>query len=180
MTVAEQFLNRANVLAALEQVRRKRMPQRMCTDRLEDSRDMSRSLYRALDAILVQVMPPTLATARISGNVRGGKDPEPSPTFACPRIFTSECARQFDTGTPGSTIRAPQRARIRELLVQRRCQRRGQHGHPVLLALALANNNQAAIEIEIFDAQAQAFHLAHPCSIQELSNATCDARNRRQ
>ncbi len=136
---------------------------------------MSRSLYRALDRILVQMMPPTFATARISGSVRGGKDPEPSPTFACARIFTRESARQFDTGAPDGTIRAPQRARIRELLVQRRRQRRGQHGHPVLLALALANNNQAAIEIEIFDAQAQAFHLAYPCSVQQLSNATSDS-----
>ena len=65
VAMAEQFLNRADVLPALEQVRGKRMPQCVSAERLEDSCNSRRSLDRPRQDVFVQVMPPANAAARI-------------------------------------------------------------------------------------------------------------------
>jgi hypothetical protein len=61
ITVPEQLLDRADVVAGFEQMCRKGMTQRVTRGRSGDPRNLDRLLHRALDDGLVQVMPSPLA-----------------------------------------------------------------------------------------------------------------------
>ena len=57
VVMAEQLLDRANVLPAFEPMGRKRVSQRVCTDRLGDLRAGRRPLDTRAQRSFVQVMP---------------------------------------------------------------------------------------------------------------------------
>jgi len=63
--VAEQLLHRADVVAGLEQVRRKRMAQAMTIDFLRDPSPLRCTFDRFLQSVLVDMMATGLAAARI-------------------------------------------------------------------------------------------------------------------
>ena len=156
------------------------MPQRMRTDGFKNASFRRSILDGALDRLFIQMMPAMHAATRILRFVQCRKHPEPCPTFTRARIFARECAGQFDTCAFCRTINAPQCTRVRELFTQRRHHCRRQHRHPVFLSLTLANENQSSIKVDIFHAQAKAFHLAHSGAVQQSSDATFHARDRRQ
>ena len=66
--MAEQFLNRTNVVPGLEQVSREAMPQRVARGRTRNARRDGRVLHRSLKHRFVQVMPPPLARCPININ----------------------------------------------------------------------------------------------------------------
>ena len=49
-------------------------------------------------------------------------------------------------------------------------QRSWQHGGPVLVPLAAANEDLPAIEVEIANPQLAAFRYSHPCAVQEFDD----------
>lgn len=61
-------------------------------------------------------------------------------------------------------------AAVCDLRLQRSPQRLRQHDDAILLALALTHDNDVAIEVDVFDSHAQAFHQAEPCAIQKAGN----------
>ena len=67
--VAEQFLHRADVVATCEQVRGKRMPQRMRRSRLDGARVAHRLSYSPLNCLILNMMPPNQTRTRINGAV---------------------------------------------------------------------------------------------------------------
>ena len=58
----------------------------------------------------------------------------------------------------------------RDLRLQRSPQRLGKHDDAILLALALTHDDDLAIEVDVFDSQAQAFHQAEPCAVEKAGN----------
>jgi hypothetical protein len=56
--MAEQFLNGANVVAAFEQMSRKRMPKRVTAGSLSNLRSANREFHRVLQISLGNVMAP--------------------------------------------------------------------------------------------------------------------------
>ena len=56
--VPQQILHRPDVIPVLQQMRRKRMPQRMATRRLRNPRQPRRHLHRPLQTRLLHMMPP--------------------------------------------------------------------------------------------------------------------------
>ena len=156
------------------------MPQRMRTDRLENARFRRAALDCALNRLFIQMVPALHAATRILRFVRCRKHPEPWPTFTRARIFARECAGRFDSCAFCRSINTPQCTRVRELFSQRRHHCRRQHRHPVFLSLTLANKNQSSIKVDIFHAQAKAFHLAHSGAVQQLRNAAFHTRYRRK
>ena len=63
--MAEQLLNRANVVAAVEQVHSKRVTKRMWRRRLGDARCSQRIAKRPLDRLWIDMMAPDSAAARV-------------------------------------------------------------------------------------------------------------------
>ena len=79
--MAEQLLNPTNVDAGFEQVRGKRMAQRVRRDFLRDSRHSYSARQCSADTVFVQVMATLNAGARIDGQRRRWKNPMPGPAF---------------------------------------------------------------------------------------------------
>mgnify|MGYP001172851716 FL=1 len=66
--VAEQFVDRANVVAPIEQVTGERMAQRVWRGRLVDAGSDDRLFHRALQQLLVQMMKPLSRSTPLRGS----------------------------------------------------------------------------------------------------------------
>ena len=75
--VAQQVLDRADVIAVLQQVGCKGMTQGMRGRRLGNAGGHDRALERPLESLVIQMMAPHHASARIGRMCRLRKDPEP-------------------------------------------------------------------------------------------------------
>src|SRR5215510_4511795 len=95
VTVPEQFLNRADVMAVFQQVRGERVTEGVAARRFGDPRATDRVLDRALQNGLVQVVPSALSRHAIDINSRRRKHPLPGPLPACARVFPLEGVGQF-------------------------------------------------------------------------------------
>jgi hypothetical protein len=68
----------------------------------------------------------------------------------------------------------------RELFLQRLKQRVGQHGDPVLVALARAHDNLAVVRIHILHPQPQTFHFPHTGAVKQPRNQSIHAMHASQ
>src|SRR5262245_26249961 len=105
--VAQELLHRANVVARLEEVGGKGMPESMATGRLWYTRLSEGVLEHALNQRFVQMMTPALASRHVLVDPGGRKAPLPGPLSARIGILHIERARQLH----------PPRARLEILLV---------------------------------------------------------------
>ena len=85
------------------------------------------------------------------------EDPEPGPRRSGARVLALQRIGHVHTRAASLHVGQPQRACTRELLAQRGLQRSRQHHDAVLAALASAHEDGAVLEIDVLDAQAQAF-----------------------
>ena len=79
--MAQEPLDRADVVAVLEQVCRKAVPQGVARDAFRQLRASRSEFDRALEAGGVGVMPPDLAPAQIERAIAGWKDELPTELF---------------------------------------------------------------------------------------------------
>ena len=129
----EQILHRADVIARLQQMRRKRMPQRVRRHLLRQTRPPRRRFHRPLQIILLQMMPP---------QNRFGEHRRPACRFGRPaRIRANGHSFPF----------------LRQMFLERLTQRLRQNGDPILAAFASADDDLAPCKINVFDAQPQQF-----------------------
>ena len=150
--VAEEFLNRAGVVAVLEEMGRERVSKSVGACRFRNSGREHGLPYRTLQGTLVQKMPAALATLTMGVVSCRWKDPLPSPFAGRVWVFPGERVGQFDeTGalpevTSVLSVHAP------ELVRQGLQKGFGQHGNAVLFSLAVAYGELAAFKIHVFDA----------------------------
>ena len=79
VSVAEQILHRADVIAVFQKMRGERMAQRVARCRFRQSRQLHRRLHHPLHARLVQMIPLPLPVRRIGGNLCPRPEPLPNP-----------------------------------------------------------------------------------------------------
>jgi hypothetical protein len=77
--VAEEPLNRPNVIAVVEEVRGEGVPEGVARDALGDAGATRGALHRALQHALVEVVAEERAGAFVDGGATGGEDPVPAP-----------------------------------------------------------------------------------------------------
>ena len=70
--------------------------------------------------------------------------------------------RRFYATTTCLGVDVPHGTGMKQLRLERGCQRLRQHHHPVLAAFGIAHHDHPAIKIHILDAQAKTFH--HPAT----------------
>ena len=169
--VAQQFLNRANVVPGLQQMGGKRMTQHMRAHRLGDGRQPGRLAHRALHRFGVNMMAPLellprdRVGARIDGAHRRRKDKLPRPTPVCFRIFDRQRMRQMDAAKSCLKVFFMQRLRLLQLTLQRLHQVFRQYGNSIFIAFAFANQNLAPRKFNILDAQTQCLQQTHARAI---------------
>jgi len=157
----------ADVGARLQQVGGEAVAQGMGGDAPVDARSRHRPLDRALQALFIQVVAAHDVTVRI-GRERGrGKHPEPAPRRADLRVLGLQCIRHLHAAALGQAIALPKCTRRQHLRAQVVGQRAREHHHAVLVAFGLANDDGAAVEIDVLGAQPQRLHQAHAGAIEK-------------
>jgi len=92
--VPHQFLDHSNIVAGLQEVRRKGVPEGMTTDRFVDSRAARRPLDGTLQRLFVDVETHPSSRVRIAAVLKRGKHELPTPQQAGLRILAGECQWQ--------------------------------------------------------------------------------------
>ena len=87
VAVAEQLLNRVDVVTVFKQVRRKRVVKCVRTRRFVDIRLAHRFFYRLLQYRLAEMMAPLFTGDPVDEMTRCQKDPLPAPLFSSIGIF---------------------------------------------------------------------------------------------
>ena len=88
--MAEELLDRANVVPVFEQMRGKRMPERMATDALRDTRLPRRHRHCTLHRRLVQVISRWWSPPGVAAHTTRRKHKLPGPLRSCVRILSIE------------------------------------------------------------------------------------------
>src|SRR2546421_8576961 len=123
----EQLLHGPDVVAALEQMGRKRVPQRVAADRLDDAREARRALDNPRQRIRMNVVPPNNAAFGVGGPIAGWEYELPSPFEARARVLAGERMRQPCLAESLLEIAPVHEAHAAEMLLQRLHQVLGQH-----------------------------------------------------
>ncbi len=95
------------------------------------------------------------------------KNPLPAPFLGRVRVFTAQCVRHQNATPAVGQVALVDRLDGSEMLSQRRLERHGEHGDPVLGALTVADEYFVAREIDALHTQAQAFHQAQSRAIHQ-------------
>jgi hypothetical protein len=110
----------------------------------------------SLERALQNVVPADTTGTRTARQPPGGEDELPLERLGCPWVLPLQCIGQFHArNAPGhvALVQGPPRG---QLLLQFLPNRAGQHDHPILVALAAANQDLVPIQVEIMHAQSAA------------------------
>ena len=152
----EQFLHGPNIVAGFQQMRGKRVAQRMTTRRFGDLCFPDSRVHRPLHDQFVDVMLPEDARPWVPRRLRGRKDILPHPLVTGIGVLALQCLWQVDVSSTRLRILRMQLVDVVELPLQGRFDLLGQHCHPVLAAFAVTHDYVIVGEVDIFHPQAQA------------------------
>ena len=105
VTVSEQFLDRTNVVAVFEEMRREGVPEGVTRGSLGQARLEDGFLDSPLEHGLMEVMPAPLAGDAIDVETGRREGPLPAPLAARVGILPPECPRQLDPA--GAVLQVP-------------------------------------------------------------------------
>jgi hypothetical protein len=125
------------------------------------------ALEGALQVLVVRVVTALHARARAHRMLCLREKPEPGPRRSGLRILALQRIGHERARAASLHVGQPQRTCTRELFMQRGHQGSGQHQGAVLAALAAAHEHGTVLEIEVLDAQVQAFGDAHAGAVEQ-------------
>ena len=155
--VSEQFLHRTDVVATLQQVRGKTMPECVAAGGLGNPGGANGVFHGVLQIFLRHMMPALFAAARIDRKLISRKSILPDP-FACGIwIFAVQGGGQKDRAAPAHEILPMHFLDPREMGLERPDESFREKGNPLAHSLGLAHRDLAVAKIDVFDPQSQAF-----------------------
>jgi hypothetical protein len=158
IVVAQQLLHRPDIVALLQQMRRKTVPKGMAAGAFGKPCRTPCSAHSLLQAILTGVMAADDSRPRVFRQTVGWKDVWPDPEPAGLRILACQRQRSGDRGYPLRDILRLSSLDVREMCLERADQAFGQRGAPLLQAFAIAHDDLTLGNVQVFDAQSQTFH----------------------
>lgn len=165
--MAEQLLDGADVVAAIEQMRGEAVPQDVRRDRLRNPGFARGLRHGALDDLFVQVVAANDTVERVGRAAAGRKHVLPRPAAARVGILARERERKVHLAEPFGEIPFVHQLHAREMRAQRLDQALGEHRAPVAPALAVAHRDLAALEVHVLHPQAQSFEQPHPGGVEQ-------------
>jgi len=165
--VSEQFLDRADVVAIVEEVGGEGMPERVTARPFRDARPVHGVLHRALDRAFVQVVAASAAGLAVGVDPGRGEEVLPGRFPAGVRVFTLEGARQRDPAGAIVEVLAVLLADALDLARDVGDEPDGKHGDPLVSALAAPHRDFVALEIDILDPYLQRLEQPQPRAVEE-------------
>jgi len=169
--VAEKLLNRPNVISGFKQVSRKGVAERVAGGVFGDPRGANGFPDGFLEAAFVCMMAPDHARrTRIGGEAVGGEDVLPGPFAVGIGVFAVEGEGQVDGAVAFCQVALVQLSDHRQVGLQGFAELVGQHSHAVFHAFAVPDEDLALAEVQVFDAQAEAFHQPEAAAVEEAGH----------
>ncbi len=167
VAMAEQLLDGADVVAALEQVGGEAVAQRVAARPLGEPRLAHRARHRALNRRLVEVMA-ALDAGGLLAVARGGReDPLPGPRTRRARKLPCERIRKRHRSEAALEVAFMKCAGAFVLEAERSFERDRKRRHAVLAPLAVADADLVRGEVEILHAQRERFEQPQARPIEE-------------
>src|ERR1700682_4791506 len=129
------------------------MPQRVRSRRLAQTRIPHGLLHRSLKCLVTDVMAAYDAAARVARARGGGKKILPCPLAVRRGILARKRVRQVHAAASLREVGLVHSVRASQLLPQWCYQASGKYGHPILATFAVADDDGAALALEILDSQ---------------------------
>jgi len=163
----EQFLNGPDVIAVLQQMRRKRVTKHVRTDTLGKPRQARRIRNLSLHRRLVKMKARGWTPLRIATDPRGGKHKLPSPVRGSVGILAIQCKGQYDPPHTVGEIPLMLPSHLPQVSLEPFLDRHRQHRPPVFLAFAPPNDNFMPVKVEVLDSKLQALLQPQSCPIEK-------------
>jgi len=129
-----------------------------------------------LQPALVQVMAAHDAAAGVRRQPLRRKDVLPGPLLVGVGVFALQGLGQVDCAIAPGQVVLVQQFHVLEMLLEWRDEAVGQHRYPVLQAHDVADDDGAAVELEVLDAQAQALHQPQAAAVEQFGHQPVHAR----
>src|SRR5688572_24827836 len=168
--MSEQFLNRANVVAVLEEMSGERMPEGVAAHTFVKAGFLGGLFHCALEGGFIEVVTALNATARVKRTPGGGKNVLPEEITGSVWVFSLECVREVDFTIALSQVLFMPDAGAFHLTFEVGSDGIGQRGNPVFFPLAIADRDGLVFEVNILDAQAYALHQTQAGTVEQLSH----------
>lgn len=170
IVVAEQFLNRSDIVVVFEQMGRKAVSESMATGVLVYSRLPDRSLDCLLDRTRRGVMPARQTVVAAWRDRRRREDILPAEFRVGVLVFAGKRERQRRTTKAACKILFVESSDTVDVELQIVCDRVRKNREAILGAFAVAHGDLVQLKVDVLDAQAEAFGQTQTASVQERGN----------
>lgn len=174
--MSKQLLDGTDIVATFKQVRGKAVAECVAAGSLGNARLLDGEFDGVLQVLLGNVMPAEFARARIAGEFGSREHVLPRPRAISVAILAFQSERQIDPPVAVGKIALVECADVREMQLQRSPQPLWQQRYALAQPFAVANCDLAVTEINVFDAQAYAFHETQPSAIRVV-RPSADSRH---
>jgi hypothetical protein len=173
--VSEQLLHRADIDAALDQVCRKTVAERVAVQGMAQAAGAPRLRHGALQGRRIHVVSALAARPRTVRQLPRGKHELPAEFLGRARILPLQGVREFDAGHAAGQVALVELAAPVQLPLQVGAHRPGQHDHAVLVPLAGADHDLPARQVRVLDAHLAALQQAQAAAVQQPGHELKDA-----
>jgi hypothetical protein len=156
--VAQEFLDRSDVVAVGQKVSGEAVAQGMRCDMFVNAGFEGSSADRLLDHPRVYVVPPKDPGPNVSGQAGGRKGVLPDPARIGLGVFAREGMRKVDRPVTLGQILSVDQTHDVQVAVQVGQQAFGQDGRAVVIAFGVANGDLFEVKVQILHSQAEALH----------------------
>ena len=161
--MAQELLDRPDIVTTFEQMSGKRMPERMASSSLGQSGLRDRISHGFLNQGFVNVMATLFLCLGIGPPALLRK--YPSPICWGVGVFAVQGAWHLNSPPAVGHVALMDRLDLLEVVLKRDLELLGEHGDPLLRSLTASEVDFVAGEINILNAQAQTFHQPQGCAI---------------
>ena len=167
VAVAQQFLDRPDIVPFFQEMGSERMPEGMAGDPLRNSRGRRRILHRSLKNGLVEMVPEEEAGFRIPVFSARREYPLPAPLPVGIGKFNVQPSGKCNASASLLQILFVANPDLLEVQLQAVFDGARQYGHAILVPFSLPHGDLPVPEVDILDAEPQGFEEAKPRAVHE-------------
>lgn len=168
--MAEEFLDGADVVAALQEMGGEAVPEGVTAGGFGDAGRAEGKFHGVLKVFLAEVVAAGFEGARVDGEFGCGEDVLPRPGAGGVTIFPVEGGGKVDGSGPAGEVLTVQLLDAREVGLQRLDEPLREEGYPFALAFTFSNGDVVVGKVDVFDAEADSFEEAQAAAVEQVNH----------